>query len=72
MQSHFLMLPPCDCITKIANNFVEGATFENQMFDFGGIEFDFFSDGEKRAERCGSKMDESEVGVNQKYVPYTH
>ena len=32
----------------------------------------FFSDGEKRAERCGSKMDESEVGVNQKYVTYTH
>jgi len=28
-------LPPCDCIAKIANNFVWGATFENQMFDFG-------------------------------------
>jgi hypothetical protein len=23
------MLPPCNCITKIANNFVWGAKFEN-------------------------------------------
>ena len=42
MQSHFLMLPPCDCITKIENNFVWGATFENQMFDFGGIDDSIF------------------------------
>ena len=67
------MLPPYDCIAKIANNFVRGATFENQMFDFGGIDDTIFSViGKKRAERCGSKMDESEVGVNRKYVPYTY
>ena len=50
MQSHFLMLPPCDCIAKIANNFVWGATFENQMLGFGGdCQFDFYSDGEKKS-----------------------
>ena len=43
------MLPPCDCITKIVNNFMKGMTFENQMSRFGGDRrIDFFSDGEKK------------------------
>jgi hypothetical protein len=37
MRLHFLMLPPCNCIAKITNNFVWGPTFENQMFDFVGV-----------------------------------
>ncbi len=37
MQLHFLMLPPCDCIAIIVNNFMKGTTFENQNQDLGGI-----------------------------------
>ena len=77
MQWHFLVLPRHHYIVKIANNLVLGATFENQMFDFGGIDDSiFFSDGEKKSWAMWvknlSKMDESEVGVNRKYVPYTY
>ena len=46
--------------------------WESNVWFCGDWRFDFFSDGEKRAERCGSKMDECKVGVNQKYVPYTY
>jgi hypothetical protein len=39
MHSHFLILLPCDCITKIANNFEKGTTFEKQMLIFlGGMD----------------------------------
>ena len=56
MQWHFLVLPPCDCIAKIANNFVWGATFENQVLDFGGIDASiFFSDGETELSDLGQK-----------------
>ena len=62
--SHFLMLPPCDCIAKIKNNFMKGPTFKNQMTRFGGIGNSFFSVIEKkRDERCWSKMGDGEVGV---------
>ena len=71
MQWHFLVLPLCHYIVKIANNLAWGATFDNQMFDFGRVDHSIFSVMKKRAERCGSKMNESEVGVNQKFVPYT-
>ena len=63
MQLHFLMLPPCDCITKIANNFMKGPTFGNQMTIFGEIGNSFFRDGEKRDMRCWSKVGDGEVGV---------
>ena len=72
MQPHFLMLPPCGCIAKTINNFVWGATFENQMFDFGGIEDSIFQWKEKKSWVMWVKMDESKVGVNRKYVPYTY
>jgi hypothetical protein len=45
----FLMLPPCDCIAKIANNFGSGATFENQTINFGGLTIQFFSDGGEKS-----------------------
>ncbi len=42
------MLPPCDCIEKIENNFMKGPTFKNQMTRFGGIGNSFFSVIEKK------------------------
>ena len=73
MHLYFLLLPICDGMAKIVNNFVWGVTFENQMLGLGGdCRFDFYSDGEKRAARCRSKMGDGKVGVNQKYVPYTY
>ena len=56
MQWHFLVLPTCDCIAKIANNFVWGATFENQIFNFGGIGGLIFSViGKKELSNVGQK-----------------
>ena len=51
---------------------VGGNIWESNVRFLGDQQFDFFSDGEKIAERHGSKRDESKVGVNQKYVPYTY
>ena len=73
IQPHFLMLPPCDCIAKIVNNFTKGTTFENQTSSFeGDWWFDFFGDGEKKDEWCWSKVGDREVGVKHKNVPYTY
>ena len=56
MQWHFLVLPPCDCIAKIVNNFVWRATFEIQMLDFGGIDNSTFSVmGKKELSDVGQK-----------------
>ena len=64
MQSHFLMLSPCDCITKIKNNFMKGLKFKNQITRFGGIGSSFFSVIEKkRDEQCWSKVGDGAVGV---------
>ena len=38
----------------------------------GGWRFDFYSDEEKRAAQCRSKMGDGKGGVNQKYVPHTY
>ena len=42
MQWHFLLLPPCHCMAKIANNFVWGTTFKNQMLIFWGMDNSMF------------------------------
>jgi hypothetical protein len=71
MQLHFLMLPPCDCIAQIANICVWGVQhLRIKCLILGGLTIQFFQMG-KRAVRCGSKMDESKVGVNQKKC-HTH
>jgi len=69
MLPHFLTLPPCNCTSKIANNFVGGASFENQPLDFGdeGL-FDLSVMEKNRAEQCKSKMSDGNVGANQKYT----
>ena len=66
IQLHFLMLPPCDCIAKIVNNFIMGTTFENQMTRLGGGngQFNFLVMEKIRAEQCRSKMGDHEDGVN--------
>ena len=56
MQLHFLMLPLCDRISKIANKFFGGTTFENQMLSFGGDQlFNFLVMGKKELDDAGKK-----------------
>jgi hypothetical protein len=68
---HFLLLPQCDCIEKIANNIVWEATFENKMLGFGGANLIFSVMEKKRAGQCGYKMSDGKVRFNPKYVPHT-